>query len=401
MHANAEPLTPSGSPDFDRARALLAEARLEEALDWFEVATSTGEAPAVQTSAAAHAAGVLLTLGRPWEVESWAEFIRRGGGSADLADLLEALAHLQLDEPAAALGLLEGIEEPVDPWFPCSATLARIIRAHARYLLEDVDTATREVMEVFATDPYSPDVWDAFARLCAETDFDPTDVVAQVPDDRTLEVLAALRTSEAVGVARIAELIWARAPGDARVLALVPSFAARLDAIDAMEWSGRMRSVGMGRLCPLLARADDAEVAALERARAAALAYASFGDTRSRESLELAVRGLREDELDDALTEIWTIAPALADTVVVATATSSRRSLRIATGLFEGGAPDEAYAVLVHGLSMEDAETLTTEEIVALLPVPVLEAMARTAEERGEDDVAGMLEAVAVAAGRE
>lgn len=396
---NVEPLMPSGDPDFDRARALLADAREEEALDWFEVSSNAAADPEVRSSACAHAAAILLSLGRPWEVAAWAELVRANGGNHDLAALLEASAHLQLNEVTAAIMLLEGIEEPIDRWLPCSATVARMVRAHARYLLGERDLATAEVMDVFAGDPYAPDVWDAFARLCAETDFDPSEAVARVPDDRTLDVLVALRTSEAAGVSRIAELIWARAPGDARVLAIVPSFAMRLDAIEAMKWSARMRAAGMGRTCPLLARADDVSVVARERIRAAALAYASFGDTRARESLELAVRALAEDEIDGVLGEVWSLAPALADSVVVAAATSSRRSLRLATGLYRGGAIAEAYAVLVHGLSMEDAEVLTTQEVVDLLPVDVLNALARRAEELGEHDVAGMLDAVAVVAG--
>ncbi len=66
--------------------------------------------------------------------------------------------------------------------------------------------------------------------------------------------------------------------------------------------------------------------------------------------------------------------------------------------LFEGGASSEAYAVLVHGLSLETAETLTTERVVELMPLPVLEGLAAEAEARGDSDVAGILEAVAVVA---
>ena len=55
--------------------------------------------------------------------------------------------------------------------------------------------------------------------------------------------------------------------------------------------------------------------------------------------------------------------------------------------------------MLVHGLSMEAAEDLTTDDVVRLLPVPVLEGLAAEAEDRGDDDVAGILEAVAVVAG--
>jgi hypothetical protein len=50
----------------------------------------------------------------------------------------------------------------------------------------------------------------------------------------------------------------------------------------------------------------------------------------------------------------------------------------------------------VHGLSFETADGLTTESVVELLPLPVLEGLAAEAEARGEHDVAGILEAVAV-----
>jgi hypothetical protein len=262
----------------------------------------------------------------------------------------------------------------------------------------DVDHATREVMQTFAQDPFAPDVWDAFARLCAESDFDVEPVVALVPDERALDVLAALRTSAAEGVDRIADLIWARNPGDARVLALVPSFAARLPSIRAMEWSARMRAAGMGRMCPLLQRAENPGVEAAERVRAAALAHASFGDRRSRELLERAAPALRDDEVVASLLEVWTLAPAFADSIVVCAATTPKRSLAIAAALLDGGATREAYAVLVHGLAMEAADDLTTDDVLRLLPVTALQGLADEAETRGEDDVAGLLEALLVVA---
>jgi hypothetical protein len=386
----------SGNEAFDRAREYLQRFREEEALDWFEIAVTDTDDPALRASAAAFAAGLLCTLGRPWEVPVWADVVRDNSRRPDLGNLLEAAAKLQLGEIDAARMLLEYCDDPTDPWFPATVNTARLARAHVAYLDGDVTGARAIVLSVFEDEPYSPDVWDAFARLCAETDFDPAPFVTKLPDEQTLEVLAALRNSAADGVDRIADLIWARNPGDARVLALVPSFAARLDSLRAMEWSARMRAAGMGRLCPLLTRAEDERVSATERARAAALAHASFGDRRAREVLERAVPLLTDDELTPSLREVWAIAPMLADSVVVRAATTPERSLMIAAVLYEGGATKESYAVLVHGLSLEDADNLTTETVVALLPLPVIEGLATEAEVRGEPDVAGILEAVAV-----
>jgi hypothetical protein len=88
----------------------------------------------------------------------------------------------------------------------------------------------------------------------------------------------------------------------------------------------------------------------------------------------------------------------MAEVVVVAGSTTPPRALALAAMLFEGGATSEAYAVLVHGLSLEAADGLTTETVIGLLPLPVLEGLAAEAEARGELDVAGILEAVAVVA---
>jgi hypothetical protein len=131
-----------------------------------------------------------------------------------------------------------------------------------------------------------------------------------------------------------------------------------------------------------------------ERARASALAHASFGDRRARESLERAAPFLTDEELVPALQEVWAIAPMLADSIVVAGASTPERALAIAAALFAGGARGEAYSVLVHGLAMEAAEGLTTKRVIELLPLPVVQGLAEEAESRGEHDVAGLLEAV-------
>src|SRR3954452_6453808 len=120
----------SGCEEFDRARELLAEFRDEEALDYFELASGRATDASVRASAAAFVGGLLLSARRPWEVEAWAEIVRENSGRPDLGDFLEAAARLQLDDREGARKLLDQVEDPGDPWFPCSVTAARIARAH-------------------------------------------------------------------------------------------------------------------------------------------------------------------------------------------------------------------------------------------------------------------------------
>jgi hypothetical protein len=388
-------IEPSGSDDFDRARRLLADAREDEALDWFEVASGTATAPEVRASAAAHVAAILLSRGRPWEVSAWADTARANTDQHGLADVLEASALIQLDDLAGARALLEHAAPPADAWFECSPVVVHVMTAHLDYCDGRIDDAREAVLAAFARAPLAADVWDAFARFCAETDFDAATVVDAVDDEQVLHVLASMRSSDPAGVDKIADVLWHRHPNDARVLAAATRFAPHLDAARALEWSVRLRSVGDDTRCPLVARANDTELEPVERLRAAVLAHVSFDDERVRDAVEDAVAALPDDELAGVLDDVRALAPGLADSVVVAGASSARRSLRLVTALWQGDAHDEAYAVLVHGLSGEDAEELDTETFSALVPAPVLEALAEHAAGRGDAEVATILWSVA------
>ena len=289
--------------------------------------------------------------------------------------------------------------DPTDRWFPASVTSARIARAHVMFLDEAFAAATVEVLAAFDADPLAPDVWDAFARLCAETDFDPTDFVAAIPDDHVLEVLASLRASAPPGVDRIAELIWDRNLGDPRVLGFgaVVRGEARQHARAGVVGAHPFRRHGPAVPAHRPRRRPQCRRGRADPGRVRSPTPRSAIPGRAARSTQ-AVPDLPDDELIATLTEVWALAAMLADAFVVAAATTPARSLLIASVLFEGGAHGEAYAVLVHGLSLESADALTTEIVVDLMPLPVLEGLAAEAEERGEDDVAGILEAVAVVA---
>jgi hypothetical protein len=392
-------IEPSGSDDFDRARRLLADARDDEALDWFEVASGSASQPEVRASAAAHVAALLLSSGRPWEVSVWADIARQHTQQHGLADVLEASACIQLDDLDAARALLEDVQTPVDDWFECSPVVVQVLRAHLDYREGRTDEARDAILAAFNEAPFAPDVWDAFARLCAETDFDPALVISAVPDDRVTAVLATLQTSEPDGVDRIAEVLWERHPNDQRVLAAATRFAPNLDASRALVWSVRIRAVGDHAFCPLVARAKDANVDPIERLRSAVLAFESFDDERARDALEDAVSRLPDDQLASVLDDIRALSPKLSDSVVVAGSTSAARCLRLVTALWRGEAHSEAYAVLVHGLTGEDAADLDTATFAALIPSPEIEALADFASARGDAEVATMLWSVAAWSG--
>ena len=244
----------------------------------------------------------------------------------DLGDFLEAAARLQLDDlEGARRGARRGSRTR-----PTRGSRARSPRRGSRARTSRTSTATStsaraEVLATFEVDRFAPEVWDAFARLCADTDFDPTEVVAHVPDDRTFEVITALRSSAPEGVDRIVELIWARNPGDARVLALGAPVRveARERARDGVVGAHARRRHGphvpaaRARRGRAGRRRSSGCVRARSRTRRSATGAA-------RELLERAVPSLADDEVVDAVLEVWTIAAALADSVVVGAARPRR-----------------------------------------------------------------------------
>src|SRR3954471_160685 len=125
------------STEFDRARELLGNKREDEALDWFEVASENAPDAAVRASASAHVAALLLGFRRPWEVAEFTGRLRRDGGDAALADLLDASACVQLGDATGALELVGDrgeVPTPTDPWYPCSQAGAWAVRIRALHL---------------------------------------------------------------------------------------------------------------------------------------------------------------------------------------------------------------------------------------------------------------------------
>lgn len=383
----------SGNAEFDRARALLADQREDEALDWFEVAIDAAAAPAVKASAAAHVAALLLGFGRPWEVAGFAATIRARGGSAALADVLEASACVQLGDPLGALQLLGDhgpVPVPSDPWYPCSAAGALATRVRALALSGRTDDAITEVRAGLEIDPNGHELWEAVASLATNGAIDPTGLVALVDREQLVEMFGWLGNSQAAGVDAIADALWQRHPGDVRVLAASALFAWRLDPERALMWTLRLVQAGVTNRAPVLERAELPLVAARDRVEAAIIG-AAVDEPRARRALELAVPGVDDEHLADLLELAIDAETGLADSLVVASATTTQRCLRVAGRLIECGYGKEALAVLVAGLSRPEADDLTAEEFDRLLPEPQRLALASAADCVGDTEVVSIL----------
>ncbi|PYG01082.1 Glycosyl transferase family 2 [Georgenia satyanarayanai] len=80
---------------------------------------------------------------------------------------------------------------------------------------------------------------------------------------------------------------------------------------EAATWSARLRSAGMAEYCPLAATATDADVPALQRARAAALALFAYDDARALPALEAALGAVAPEDEAELAVQLDVLAPGL------------------------------------------------------------------------------------------
>jgi tetratricopeptide (TPR) repeat protein len=391
MRMESDPVE-TGVSAFDEARALLAAGHREEALDLFEVGFAQAADPAVRASAAAHVAAILLERDALAEARGWVVSVRIHPDANGVADLLEGSLLVREGRYDEACDVLEGAATSSDPWFEVTPYARELVLAHARYLLGDADGARAAVERAVADAPGDPDVWNAVARLGADGVLDPAMLVADVDPEHLAGVLAGLDGAEPAGAALVAEALWSSEPGDPRLLGWVATAGRHLPLEDCVRWAARLRAAGLGDRCCLVARARERTLPAPDRVQAAVAALVAFGDETVRDALEVAVPSVADDEIADVLEAVQEAAPVLADSVVVAGATTASRCLRIARVLARSGHVGEAYAVLRHGLSLESADRLGAAEFAAMLPPTAREQIRAHALAGGDADVVAVLD---------
>lgn len=387
---------PSGNADFDAARDLLATHREDEALDRFEIAIASSADPAVRVSAAAHVAALLLGFGRPWEVGAFSTIVAERDSA--LARYLDAAACIQLDDPQGALDRLGETGTPAvgsDRWYPCSVAAVRSVRARALAAAGRLGDAGHELDTAISETPDAPELWESIARIAADPslDFDVAPYVAQLPERALLPVFAWLRGSPLFGVDAVAEACWLRFGATHALLAAVSDFAPHLENPRALDWTVRIGQAG-GKACPILDRAESVTVPRFERVRAAA-AGAIVDEQRGRAALEEAAFGIDDEDVEVLAVEVLAVAPEVADSYVVAVATTTPRCLALATVLSDHDLVEPALAVLVHGLTLPGADDLDPAQFDLLVPLQARIRLSTAAELAGDDEVVAILRSVA------
>ena len=385
------------SSAFDQGRGVLNEGRFAIALEHFTVAADEDDDPAVRCAAMAHAAEINILLQRPHEALVWAERLREESPAPDQADLLAAQAEARLGNGAAALALLDGVDDPNTKYHSYATDFVALLRAEAMAAMGRYDDAVELASATVRREPDDPAAWRLLARLLTDepsAEVDLAAVVADIPEGALHAAGGGLVEAPIEGAERVAAALWERWPDDTRLLATLATIGHRLPVASALEWSARMRAAGHGEHCPLLGVAASPDRHPRERVRAAAAAGRTFDDDRARGLMELATTAVSDEDLAEALDEVVALAPDYADSFVVAASQTARRALIVAAVLVMTGNDEPAVAVASHALELTTGQPQAWDTAVVAVFDDV-EPLARAAQDAGAGDVAAALRGAA------
>lgn len=349
IHLATAALREAGAADvarahLDLARSLASAGRHEEALEHCESARGLPASDAARAWIHRFGAEVCLALGRPAAARAWVADLRGLGLGSRVADLLDGTALLMLGQGDEALALFDGIGEAWDrTGISVPEHLIRQRRGLALAATGDHVAAAAELLAVVRARPAAP-VWRqlAVSALHSAGAVTVQAIADAIPDDQLRAVVLQLLLAPTDAAEAVGQVLWAQRGADPRLLGFAVHHAARLDTSRALEWSARLRAFGLGSHCPLVARAEDATVDAVERVLAGAVAHGTFADDRARQAVCVAAPHVPDHQLVDVLSLLDQLSPSLLGPFVISVASEPSRVAAVADSLDALGAVEQA-----------------------------------------------------------
>jgi glycosyltransferase involved in cell wall biosynthesis len=310
----------AGAGGEDRGLSLLNLARsnftaghMEACLRYCGEALACTVDPVVRRLALRTAAESLIQLGRTDEALEWTARLRAECANPIQADTTEAKIHLARGEYQEALECLDRVgigSRDEDGFFhgpdqfaaPRAEALAGLGRPGAA-----ADVLLASLSQSESLDPHLGQVLEylqAAGRPAAE-------LASVIPVDKAAYFLAQVLQLQPTPADTLLDACFEQMGDKNSVLAAAATLARKLDVDRALVWSARLRAAGHSDVCPLVAQAR-APGPALERARAAAVAYRMFGDERAYRAYQVIAVGVTPEERVLIRVETATLCPALA-----------------------------------------------------------------------------------------
>jgi tetratricopeptide (TPR) repeat protein len=334
-----------GIPQFNLARALAAAGRGEEAADQFKAALALVRVGLQRRAVLLHVVQNLVELGRNEEALRYIVPLKEACKKNDLAYYFEGVARRRLGQVDEAIRLFGQIEDmSSEDGFAFSDSMMRSELAGALVQAGRPEEAADQLVLLIRQNP-DVQVMKVAMKVFASTGRPPADLAAAMPADHLDNVGAALVLVPPAEAGPVAEALYLRLGPRPQLLAAATRFAPALPTLQAMEWSARLRAIGMDNACPLLAQARLDNLDPAERVRAAATAHAAFADARGAALAVALAPGVPKDKLPAVLAEMSALDPSLVRDFALAAAGPG------APDAGPVGTPDERYDAVVRALA--------------------------------------------------
>lgn len=354
-----------GVAEMNVARALAAMGRCEEAQPYFDAALAK-VAPGIATRATLiFAAQNLVNLGRHQDAAEAAQRLVEVAERKDIGYYMWAMAERRLGRSELAVELLEKIEDlSSEDGFVFPESFLHAELAGALCEAGRPGEAADHIALLVEGSPEVPNIRAAL-KLFAAAGKSLSDLAATLPENRLDKIAAALVMVPPVVADPAAEALFERFGPRPHLLAAAIKFAPMLGTGRALDWSARLRSMGIADACPLIAQARIEVLEVPARVRAAATAHAAFGDEHGAELAVALAPGLHEDDIVLAVAEVRALSPALTMPFARSAASAgapgagpvgdaASRKARVAAALDALGETDMATQIRNQGLRVPD-----------------------------------------------
>jgi GT2 family glycosyltransferase/tetratricopeptide (TPR) repeat protein len=344
-------------------RSYTLSGKNEEALELYRKArTFPVVSPVTARTLFRAGAQAALAADRPEDALEWINDLATASDSQDTAHFLRGTTLADMGRWEEALEELEGLGAMRDDdgvVFPIFK--AQFARGKCYFALERFSEAADEFAEVAKEDASDEPIWALVAESFHKTDRDLHTVLQTISPAKINSIFAQIVTASPEAADRLLDALYDDAERRPNVLALAIRIAPNLPAARCLEWSARLRAVGMGDHCPLIARANGRDTEPVEALRCAALAHVTFGDDRALQCIEIVSAMLPLDDFDEAVVMMDGIQPALLGALILAASNTAERCFGIAQKLRELGAEDQAVAVVLHGRSLPSGGSIALD----------------------------------------
>ncbi|HYA69498.1 MAG TPA: glycosyltransferase, partial [Acidimicrobiales bacterium] len=293
-------------------RSFLTAGRYDEAIEHCTRALDHTDNPITRRLALRTTIEALLGAGRLDEALVWTERLRAEARLPVLSDVLEGKIRLSKGELAAALALFDRIGTGTrdDDGFEHSAHMYAIHRAEALAGLGRPSEAADVLFEALVDHAVLDTHLGIVIDLLEQSGRPLADLARAIPAEGATVFFAQLLQLRPEAADALLEACLTSYDDPRPVLATAATLALRLPVERTLVWSARLRGAGFADACPLvaLARGDRSPV---DRARAAAVAVAAFGDERARPAFVSALDDASMAEAAAIVAEVTVLCPSL------------------------------------------------------------------------------------------